>query len=250
MSASISAPELQSAIHSAEPPLIIDVRRLPAFKAATELIAGALRRDPEAVSAWAKALPAASTVVPWLQTEWSASGALPCSPIHSPGLPPARVTMVGKVRPPGSVGAVSAGAGAALAGAALAGAALALAALAGGGLTRRGASGVAWFVALDGDRPHATARARTRTVEGAGHAGRNPKDCIQAETLSGRTRGPANGRGETDSRAKPAPAEGGRNGGRPPRGGRARASGPPRPARLRARARLERRGVPAGRRGW
>lgn len=63
MTASISAPELQSAVHSDEPPLIIDVRRLPAFKAATELIAGALRRDPEAVGAWAKALPTASTVV-------------------------------------------------------------------------------------------------------------------------------------------------------------------------------------------
>lgn len=63
MTSSISYSGLRSAIQDREPPLVIDVRRSPAFKAATELIRGALRRDPEAVSAWVKALPSASTAV-------------------------------------------------------------------------------------------------------------------------------------------------------------------------------------------
>jgi rhodanese-related sulfurtransferase len=63
MNSSISFSDLQSAIRSPEPPLVIDVRRAPAFSAATDMIAGALRREPEAVGAWAKALPSASTVV-------------------------------------------------------------------------------------------------------------------------------------------------------------------------------------------
>lgn len=63
MNSSISYFGLRSAIQDREPPLVIDVRRTPAFKAATELIKGALRREPDAVSAWAKALPRASTVV-------------------------------------------------------------------------------------------------------------------------------------------------------------------------------------------
>lgn len=63
MTSSISYSELRSAIQDREPPLVIDVRRVPAFKDATEMIRGALRRDPEAVSAWARALPSAGTVV-------------------------------------------------------------------------------------------------------------------------------------------------------------------------------------------
>jgi rhodanese-related sulfurtransferase len=63
MNSAISFLDLQSAIRSPEPPLVIDVRRAPAFTAATDMIAGALRRDPEAVGAWAKSLPSASTVV-------------------------------------------------------------------------------------------------------------------------------------------------------------------------------------------
>ena len=59
----ISFPELQSALASSEPPLVIDVRRPPAFRTATEMIAGALRRDPEAASVWAKSLPRASAAV-------------------------------------------------------------------------------------------------------------------------------------------------------------------------------------------
>ena len=63
MAASISFQELQSALRSAQPPLVIDVRRRPAFKAATEMIAGALTRDPEAVGTWARTLPGASQVI-------------------------------------------------------------------------------------------------------------------------------------------------------------------------------------------
>jgi len=63
MSTSISFHELRSALGAAEPPLVIDVRKRPAFRSATEMIEGALRRDPEAVALWAKTLPSASTAV-------------------------------------------------------------------------------------------------------------------------------------------------------------------------------------------
>ena len=63
MTASISVSELQSAVRGNTPPLVIDVRKGPAFSAATDMIAGALRREPGAVAAWAKELPRASTVV-------------------------------------------------------------------------------------------------------------------------------------------------------------------------------------------
>jgi rhodanese-related sulfurtransferase len=63
MRASISAPELRSALASREPPLVIDVRRRPAFRAATDMIEGALRRDPDAAPEWAKSLPAAGAVI-------------------------------------------------------------------------------------------------------------------------------------------------------------------------------------------
>jgi rhodanese-related sulfurtransferase len=63
MNAAISFSELHTAINSGEPPLVIDVRRPPAFKAANEMITGALRREPEPVNTWARALPSASTVV-------------------------------------------------------------------------------------------------------------------------------------------------------------------------------------------
>ena len=62
MTTSISFSELQAAIRSGQPPLVIDVRKQPAFIAATDMIAGALRRDPERVASWAKELPGASTV--------------------------------------------------------------------------------------------------------------------------------------------------------------------------------------------
>ena len=63
MKASISFSDLRSALASRQPPLLIDVRKGPAFRAATGMIAGALRRDPDGVASWAKSLPAASTAV-------------------------------------------------------------------------------------------------------------------------------------------------------------------------------------------
>jgi rhodanese-related sulfurtransferase len=63
MTSSIAFPELQSAICGRNPPIVIDVRKEPAFRAATDMIAGALRREPESVASWTKELPGASTVV-------------------------------------------------------------------------------------------------------------------------------------------------------------------------------------------
>lgn len=63
MSLSIDYPGLQAALCGANPPLVIDVRREPAYKAAGDVIAGALRRAPESAAAWAKTLPRAGAVV-------------------------------------------------------------------------------------------------------------------------------------------------------------------------------------------
>ena len=53
MDASISSSQLLSAIREGRSPLVIDVRRKPPFRAATDMIAGALWRDPERVADWA-----------------------------------------------------------------------------------------------------------------------------------------------------------------------------------------------------
>ncbi len=63
MDVSISPRDLQAAIRAGGAPLIIDVRRRPAFRSSTDMIAGALWRDPEQVSSWAAELPASSQVV-------------------------------------------------------------------------------------------------------------------------------------------------------------------------------------------
>jgi len=63
MSASVSFQDLQTRLRSDAPPLVIDVRKGPAFRAATGMIEGALRRDPETAALWAKTLPAAGTAV-------------------------------------------------------------------------------------------------------------------------------------------------------------------------------------------
>ncbi len=63
MDASISASLLKSALARAQPPLLVDVRRAPAFRSAPDMAAGALRRDPATVSSWAKELPRAGSVV-------------------------------------------------------------------------------------------------------------------------------------------------------------------------------------------
>jgi rhodanese-related sulfurtransferase len=55
--------QLSEALASATPPLVIDVRRREAFLKDTKILGGALRRDPERVSSWARELPSAETVV-------------------------------------------------------------------------------------------------------------------------------------------------------------------------------------------
>lgn len=63
MDPAIKFPDLQSSICSTDAPLVIDVRRTPAFKTSTEMIAGALRRNPDTVASWARELPRAAKVV-------------------------------------------------------------------------------------------------------------------------------------------------------------------------------------------
>jgi rhodanese-related sulfurtransferase len=60
---SITPRDLRRALESTRAPIVIDVRRQPAFSAARDMIRGALRRDPERVSEWAGALPAGGEVV-------------------------------------------------------------------------------------------------------------------------------------------------------------------------------------------
>jgi rhodanese-related sulfurtransferase len=59
----MSASELRARLAAGRPPIVIDVRRRPAFLEATTLLAGALRRDPAQLETWAKSLPPADEVV-------------------------------------------------------------------------------------------------------------------------------------------------------------------------------------------
>lgn len=63
MDASISPASLITARTSADAPLVIDVRRPPAFSEAPDTVAGALRRNPEEIAGWAAELPANTCVV-------------------------------------------------------------------------------------------------------------------------------------------------------------------------------------------
>jgi hypothetical protein len=63
MDASISPAALQQGLRSGRPPLVVDVRKRPAFLAAADMMRGALRRDPEALDAWAGTLPSRADVV-------------------------------------------------------------------------------------------------------------------------------------------------------------------------------------------
>lgn len=58
----ITPQQLAALRGSAQPPLLIDVRREAAFRSAPDMAAGALRRDPATVDAWAGELPPAATV--------------------------------------------------------------------------------------------------------------------------------------------------------------------------------------------
>lgn len=63
MDASITPAALQQALRSEQPPLVIDVRKAPAFLGATDMIRGALRRDPARVADWGAALPSTAGAV-------------------------------------------------------------------------------------------------------------------------------------------------------------------------------------------
>lgn len=59
----ISVSQLKTALGGQTPPIVIDVRRAAVFLKDERMIRGALRRDPEHATAWAKSLPKASAVV-------------------------------------------------------------------------------------------------------------------------------------------------------------------------------------------
>jgi len=60
---SITVSQLRSELAGGNAPIVIDVRRQPAFLDSDATIAGALRREPEQVRAWARTLPSADAVV-------------------------------------------------------------------------------------------------------------------------------------------------------------------------------------------
>src|SRR4051812_16611314 len=55
--------ELRSALGERKAPIVLDMRRPPAYREARETISGALRRDPEGMDKWIGTLPRASSVV-------------------------------------------------------------------------------------------------------------------------------------------------------------------------------------------
>jgi rhodanese-related sulfurtransferase len=63
MDVSLSPLQLKSALASAAPPLVLDVRQRAAFIAAVDVVAGALRRDPEQVAQWGAQLPTQASIV-------------------------------------------------------------------------------------------------------------------------------------------------------------------------------------------
>jgi rhodanese-related sulfurtransferase len=63
IASTITVAEVRSSLLERRPPLVIDVRRHAAFQSATDLIEGALWRDPERVFEWACELPRAGDVV-------------------------------------------------------------------------------------------------------------------------------------------------------------------------------------------
>jgi rhodanese-related sulfurtransferase len=63
MDASITPRQFQDDCRSDHSPIVIDVRREPAFLAAPDILSGALRRDPAIIERWAGELPSAARVV-------------------------------------------------------------------------------------------------------------------------------------------------------------------------------------------
>jgi rhodanese-related sulfurtransferase len=60
---SITTAQLQCALQSPLPPLVIDIRRGPAFAESSHIITGALHRDPTQLPDWAASLPSGHRVV-------------------------------------------------------------------------------------------------------------------------------------------------------------------------------------------
>src|SRR5688572_20331842 len=63
MDAFITAAALRQSLGSDQPPLVVDVRRQPAFLGAGDMVRGALRRDPAAIDQWRQTLPAGRELV-------------------------------------------------------------------------------------------------------------------------------------------------------------------------------------------
>jgi rhodanese-related sulfurtransferase len=59
----LTAAGLRQSLGSAQPPLLIDVRKQPTFLGAGDMIRGALRRDPAAIEQWKQALPETRDIV-------------------------------------------------------------------------------------------------------------------------------------------------------------------------------------------
>jgi rhodanese-related sulfurtransferase len=59
----ISTTDLHRRLGTATTPLVVDVRRGPAFEADEWVIAGALRRPPEEIERWGREIPPGSPIV-------------------------------------------------------------------------------------------------------------------------------------------------------------------------------------------
>jgi rhodanese-related sulfurtransferase len=77
---SVSAQSLCSRLGTAAAPLVVDVRREPAFAAADQLIAGAIRRSPETIDQWSGSVAGGRPVVVYCvrghEVSQTAAGAL------------------------------------------------------------------------------------------------------------------------------------------------------------------------------
>ena len=60
---SVSAASVYARLGTASAPILIDVRRRPAFEADEWMVAGAVRRGPDTVQEWGMALPKGGSVV-------------------------------------------------------------------------------------------------------------------------------------------------------------------------------------------
>ena len=63
MATAMSVSQLRKELLGKSPPIVLDVRKPPAFLESEGILAGALRRDPGQAPAWAKSLPRANSVV-------------------------------------------------------------------------------------------------------------------------------------------------------------------------------------------